>query len=136
MAAAQRLMDGLGTSPADYQHVIFHQPNTKFPQRVARALGFEPDQVQTGMLVALIGNTYAGSSLLGLTAVLDTASAGDRILLVSYGSGAGSDAFSLRTTEELAKRQGLALKTQDYINRRTEIDYATYARYRGKLTTK
>jgi hypothetical protein len=26
--------------------------------------------------------------------------------------------------------------TADYIARRTEIDYATYARYRGKLATK
>jgi hypothetical protein len=32
--------------------------------------------------------------------------------------------------------QGKALKTQDYIARRIEIDYATYARYRGKITMK
>jgi hypothetical protein len=31
------------------------------------------------------------------------------------------------------ERQALALKTQDYIQRRVEIDYATYARFRGKL---
>ena len=74
--------------------------------------------------------------MVGLTAVLDVAQPGDRILLVSYGSGAGSDAFSLRTTDRLPQSQGRALKTQDYIARRVEIDYATYARFRGKLTMK
>jgi hydroxymethylglutaryl-CoA synthase len=34
----------------------------------------------------------------------------------------------------LPQRRGLAPSTREYIARRTEIDYATYARYRGKLT--
>ncbi len=70
---------------------------------------------------------------LGLTAVLDEAKPGDRILLVSFGSGAGSDAFSIRVTDNITERQSRAPKTQDYIARRTQIDYATYARFRGKL---
>jgi hydroxymethylglutaryl-CoA synthase len=69
-----------------------------------------------------------------LTAVLDVANPGDRILLVSYGSGAGSDAISLHVTERILERRELAPRTEDYINRRTEIDYATYARFRGKLS--
>jgi hydroxymethylglutaryl-CoA synthase len=103
---------------------------------VGKSLGFKPDQIQTGLLVTVIGNVYAGSAMVGLTAVLDVAQPGDRILLVSYGSGAGSDAFSLRVTDRLPDRQARALKTQDYLARRVEIDYATYARYRGKLTLK
>ena len=105
-------------------------------QRAARSLGFKPPQIEAGLLSPNIGNVYAGSALVGLTAVLDVAKPGDRILLVSYGSGAGSDAFSLRAGERLSGRQGLAPKTRDYIARRTEIDYATYARFRGKLLTK
>ncbi len=84
----------------------------------------------------IIGNTYAGSAMIGLTAILDVAQPGDRILMVSYGSGAGSDAFSLVATEALLERRQRAPRTQDYINRRTEIDYATYTRYRGKLKTR
>jgi len=132
--AGRTLMESLGTQPEDYRYVVFHQPNTKFPQRVAKSLGFRMEQVEAGLLVPVIGNTYAGSSLVGLTAILDEAGPDDHILLVSYGSGAGSDAFSLRTTARLAERRGLAPSTREYIGRRTEIDYATYARFRGKLS--
>ncbi|MEW6568331.1 MAG: hydroxymethylglutaryl-CoA synthase [Chloroflexota bacterium] len=135
-AAAEALMEATGTRPADYSYAVFHQPNTKFPGRVAKMLGFKPDQIEPGLLVAVIGNTYAGSALVGLTAILDIAEPGQRVLVVSFGSGAGSDAFCLRTTEALSPRQGLAPRTHDYIARRTEIDYATYARFRGKLTMK
>ena len=106
------------------------------PVLVAKALGFKPEQIEAGLLVPWIGNTYAGSALVGLTAVLDTAQPEDRILLVSYGSGAGSDVFSLRTTEHLIKRRLEAPYTQEYVERRTEVDYATYSRYRGKLMMK
>jgi len=135
-AAAEGLMEALGTTAADYAYAVFHQPNTKFPLRVAKQLGFKNEQVEPGLLVPLIGNTYAGSAMIGLTAILDIAQPGDRILLVSYGSGAGSDAFSMHATDLLPKRRTLATSTADYISRRKEIDYATYARFRGKLVTK
>lgn len=134
--ATKAILQIMEASPEDYRFAVFHQPNTKFPQRVARSLGFKPDQIQAGLLVPKIGNTYAGSSLVGLTAVLDIASPGDRILLVSYGSGAGSDAFSLVTTDSILERRDRAIHTQGYVGRRTEIDYATYTRFRGKLSMK
>ena len=132
-AAAETLISQLGYTAKDYQHVVLHQPNKKFPERVAASLGFEKAQWVTGLLSPVVGNTYAGASLLGLTAVLDIAQPGDRILCVSFGSGAGSDAFSIHVTEKISGKQRLALTTQDYIKRRVEIDYATYARYRQKL---
>jgi hydroxymethylglutaryl-CoA synthase len=134
-AAARGLMERLGTEPADYAHAVFHQPNAKFPQTVAKQLGFAPAQIETGLLVNEIGNTYAGSSLTGLTAVLDVAAPGDRVLLVSYGSGAGSDAISLRVTEAILERQKRAPRTRDYVARRVEIDYATYVRFTRALRT-
>jgi len=134
--AARHLMEASGTTVTDYKWAIFHQPNTKFPQRVARQLGFSMEQITPGLLVNVIGNTYAGAAVLGLTATLDIAQPGDRILMVSFGSGAGSDAFDITVTDKVTARQGLATKTQEYVARRTEIDYATYVRYRGKLTMK
>jgi len=132
-SAARHLLGELGAEPADFTYAIFHQPNVKFPQRAAQRLGFTAEQFQAGLLVDEIGNAYAGSSLLGLTAVLDVARPGERILFVSFGSGAGSDAFSLWVTDLIEERQHRAPLTRDYIVRRVVIDYATYARYRRKL---
>jgi hydroxymethylglutaryl-CoA synthase len=133
LAAGRELMESLGTTASDYAYAVLHQPNAKFPLKAGRQLGFSREQLMPGLLVNQIGNTYAGSSMTGLTAVLDIARPGDRILLVSFGSGAGSDAFSLRMTEALVARRDLAPATQVYIERRVEIDYALYARYREKL---
>jgi hydroxymethylglutaryl-CoA synthase len=133
IGAAESLMEALDRTAADYQYAVFHQPNAKFPQRVAKMLGFKPDQIAPGLLSPRIGNTYAGSAVIGLTATLDVAQPGDRILLVSYGSGAGSDAFSLQVTDHISEARNRALTTEAYIDRRVEIDYATYTRYRDKL---
>jgi len=131
--AAEKLLEEMGRSAADYRFAVFHQPNVKFPQRVAAMLGFQKEQYEVGLLSGVIGNTYSGASLVGLSAVLDVAEPGDRIFVASFGSGAGSDVFSLLVTERLPERQALAPVTQTYIRRRREIDYALYSRYRGKL---
>jgi hydroxymethylglutaryl-CoA synthase len=133
LAAARQLMESLGTVPADYAAAVFHQPNPKFPEQAAKSLGFKPEQTRTGLLCPVVGNTYAGSALLGLTAILDEARPGDRLLLVSYGSGAGSDAISLRVTDRIEERRDRAPRTQVYVERRKAIDYGIYVRYRKKL---
>jgi hydroxymethylglutaryl-CoA synthase len=133
VGAAEALMSALGRTAADYRWAVFHQPNAKFPERVAQMLGFNLEQIKPGLLSPRIGNTYAGSAVIGLTAILDIAQPGDRILMVSYGSGAGSDAFDLLVTDRILETRDRALKTEDYIARRSEIDYATYTRYRDKL---
>lgn len=131
--AASYLMKSIGRTAADYKYCVFHQPNTKFPQRAASLLGFTPEQNKAGLLSPVIGNTYAGAALIGLTAILDEAQPGDRVLMASFGSGAGSDAFSFEVTDKILERRDRARKTQDYIASRTPIDYGLYVRYRHNL---
>lgn len=133
MGAAEAMMSAMGKTAADYDWAVFHQPNAKFPERAAKQLGFSMEQIKPGLLSPRIGNTYSGSCMIGLTAILDVAKAGDRILMVSYGSGAGSDAFDLTATDKLPEVRGHAPSTETYIARRKEINYATYTRYRDKL---
>ena len=135
LASSQTLLEALGRRPEDYAYAVFHQPNARFPQNASKTLGFSPEQIEPGLLVPVIGNTYAASAMLGLTAVLDVSKPGDKIFLASYGSGAGSDVFSLVVTDAVLERQKRAPSTQAYIARRKEIDYATYLRYRKKLHT-
>ncbi len=96
-------MERTGSAAKDYTYAVFHQPNGKFPTRVAKQLGFTDPQIKTGLLAPLIGNTYSGAVPLGLAAILDEAKAGDRIFAVAYGSGAGSDAFDIHVTDEIEK---------------------------------
>jgi hydroxymethylglutaryl-CoA synthase len=133
ISAARGLMEELGRKADEYAYAVFHQPNRKFPIRAAKKLGFSMEQIEKGLLVSEIGNVYAGSSMLGLTAILDEAKSGEKILLVSYGSGAGSDAISLVVTDLIEEKRKLAPPTHDYIARRKEIDYAMYVRYAKKL---
>lgn len=132
-SAGRVMMEELDMKASDFTYAVFHQPNPKFPMKAGRDLGFTDEQLLPGLLVPVIGNTYAGASMIGLTAILDIAKPGDRILQVSYGSGAGSDAFYFVVTERIAERRALAPSIADYLARRTEINYATYARYRGKI---
>lgn len=133
MAATEALFEKTGLAEKDFDHAVFHQPNAKFPTTVARRLGFSKEKIKLGLLSPVIGNTYAGSSPVGLTNVLDHAKPNERILMVSYGSGAGSDAFSLMTQDAIVDRQKLARSTESYIARKRYIDYATYTNFRSKL---
>jgi hydroxymethylglutaryl-CoA synthase len=128
------LMGEMGTKPEDYDYAVFHQPNGKFPTRVAGQLGFTNEQIERGLLTPNIGNTYSGAVPLGLSAVLDISKPGDRIFVVSYGSGAGSDAFDLTVTDEIKNFKRSAAPTIDALLENTiYLDYATYAKFKGKI---
>lgn len=132
-SAARGLMEELNTTPADYDYAVFHQPNGKFPRRVAASLGFTPEQIEPGIMVTTLGNTYSASCMIGLAAILDVATAGDRIFMTSFGSGAGSDAFSLKVTDHLDDIRDGAPSVSDLLNEKKYIDYATYAKHKGKI---
>nr|AIF16464.1 3-hydroxy-3-methylglutaryl CoA synthase [uncultured marine thaumarchaeote KM3_74_C10] len=131
--ATKQLFKEFDLKPADFEYAVFHQPNPRFPVEVARRLGFSSAQIETGLLNPLIGNTYAASSPLGLVAVLDEAKPGDRILLVSFGSGAGSDAFDLEALGPIAEKRTGVTTIKQMIAEGTNIDYSLYTKFRGKL---
>jgi hydroxymethylglutaryl-CoA synthase len=132
--SAEGIMKKAGLKPADFAYVVFHQPNGKFPFRVGGMLGFEKKQIEPGWLVNKLGNTYSGSSPLGLTSTLDIAAPGDLILMVSYGSGAGSDSFVFRVTERIEEVRDRAPLTRAQLDtNKNYIEYGVYAKYRRKI---
>jgi hydroxymethylglutaryl-CoA synthase len=133
-SCAQAMMERMGTTPEDYDHAVFHQPNGKFPLTVAQSLGFTKDQCEAGLLVPRIGNTYSAAAPLGLCSVLDVAKPGDRVFLAGYGSGAGSDAFDFTVTDEIRTLRKHPSRTlAEHLETTVELDYATYAKFRGKI---
>ncbi|UJG44727.1 MAG: hydroxymethylglutaryl-CoA synthase [Candidatus Heimdallarchaeum endolithica] len=131
--ATKGLLEKINRKPEDYDYVTFHQPNTKFPLRVAKMLGFSKEQVEKSLACKYIGNTYSASSMIGFAKILDDAQPGDRVLVTSYGSGAGSDSFSFRITENIEKIRDRSKTVQYYIENKRNISYGLYSRYKGIL---
>ncbi|HEX2065731.1 MAG TPA: hydroxymethylglutaryl-CoA synthase [Candidatus Thermoplasmatota archaeon] len=132
--ASERLFADTDTLAKDYTWAVFHQPNGKFPATIAAKLGFTPEQTAPGLLAPRIGNTYSAAVLLGLCSILDQASPGDTVFLCGYGSGAGADAFRLTVTKNiLAYDRSGGERLETLLADTSEVDYATYAKYRGKL---
>jgi len=131
---AQLLFKRAGTTAEDYDYAVFHQPNGKFPVRAAKQLGFKDPQIDAGLCVREIGNTYSGAIMVGLCAILDEAESGDRIFAVGYGSGAGSDGFDITVTDEIGRiRRDATPSIEAQIEDHVFIEYSTYAKYRGKI---
>ena len=134
--ACRTLMKQQNLEVEDVDYYVSHQPNLRFPVKVARQLGFKEEQYLQGLKVGNFGNTYSGASPIGLAAVLDVAKPNERIMFVSYGSGAGSDAYSFMTTNQILeanKRQKFTVRHQIENENLEYVDYNTYRRLKQGL---
>jgi hydroxymethylglutaryl-CoA synthase len=134
--ASSLLFRQTGKNPKDFTYAVFHQPNAKFPQKVAKNLGFTSEQIAPGLVVPTLGNTYSGASPIGLAATLDIAKPGDTIFVCSFGSGAGSDAFDIEVTDAILDgkfRRDAAPGVEQLLKNPIYLDYARYAVHKGKI---
>jgi hydroxymethylglutaryl-CoA synthase len=136
----ESLLAMTGSKPEDYTYLCLHQPYPSLPLSVAKQLGFKRPQVQPGVVAGKIGNTYSSACLLGLCNVLDQAAPGDRIMLVSFGSGAGSDGFVMTVQPAIeayrARGQELGLEPVARQIEGRDAEWLTYGQYvltQGKL---
>lgn len=129
MGASELMLEKINMRPSDFDHVVFHMPNAKFPKEVAKKLGFTPKQLAPGFIVENIGNPYSASSMVGLCATLDSAEPGDKIFMCSYGSGAGADAFVFKVTKDILQHQKRNKNTvSKQIRNKENIDYSLIAK--------
>jgi len=128
--ACTTLMEKLNLQTDDVDYFVPHQPNLNFPMKVAREMGFKEEQYLPSIMVGKFGNCYSGSSPIGLAAVLDIAKPDQRILLVSYGSGAGSDAYSFVTTSQILEKRPWQKFTVQYQAENEHLEYVDYHTYR------
>ncbi|MEK9143694.1 MAG: hydroxymethylglutaryl-CoA synthase [Patescibacteria group bacterium] len=137
MGCSARLFEKTKTQPSDYQHCVFHMPNGRFPRDAAKRLGFSQAQLAPSLVVDSIGNPYSASTMIGLAAVLDIAKPGEKIFMVSYGSGAGSDGFVWKTTAALRQFQSSVVSRQSsvkqHMEQKTYIDYVQYLKQTHKI---
>ncbi|TET20488.1 MAG: hydroxymethylglutaryl-CoA synthase [Candidatus Cloacimonadota bacterium] len=133
-SAGKGILEKAKMEADDFAYAVFHMPNGKFPQTIGKKLGFTKKQIEPGWVVPTMGNTYSGSSPTGLSATFDVAKSGDLVLIVSFGSGAGSDAFIFRLTDRINEVRDAAPKVRDLLdNNQIYLDYGKYAQFRGKI---
>ncbi len=128
--SACTLMERLNMKASDINYFVPHQPNPTFPVRIAKELGFKDEQYMPSLLINKFGNTYSGASPVGLAATLDIAKPDEQILVASYGSGAGSDAYLLRTTSQLLDKRKHQKINVKFFAENPFVEYVDYTTYR------
>jgi len=126
--AVSRLLDELGLKPADFNHVYIQGHDAREPTRAIPKL-IDKKKIYTETLNVL-GDTGAASAIIGLVGILSKISKpDDRILLVSYGPGAGSDAFSI-LVKDIQTPNPEAPDFETYLNNKKYLEYSEYLKYR------
>lgn len=129
-------MKKFGCTPGDFTYVAISQPDGRLPIDIAKDTGFNENQIMPGLIVKEIGDCGSASVLLSLETVLDQAKSNERILVISYGFGAGCDVISLKATsliEKVRKKRRTYPTVKELINDKEYISYAQHLRQDRKL---
>jgi len=127
--AASALMKRTGRKPEEYAHVVIQQPDARVPGSVASRMSFTEAQLASSIVSKSVGDLGAASTPVALASALDAAKIGDRIMVISYGSGAGSDALSFKVVSE----KKATVSFQSDLDRKEYIDYVKYLKIRGAI---
>jgi len=134
LSCTEALLEKSGFKPEEFAHVVYHMPNGKFPLKAGKIMGFTNEQMKQGWVVNKMGNTYSGSSPTGMAAIMDVLKPGEKAMMISFGSGAGSDGFVFEATDLLPAVQNKAPKIHDQLDgKKLYLTYGQYAAYRKKI---
>lgn len=128
LTSMKEVLKKANLTPSDISYFIAHSPNAVFPKRVAIQAGFTEDQIEPGLIGAMIGNLYSASCPAAMAAILDIAIPGDKILMAAYGSGAGSDSYIFTVTEKILGKKERLIPVIEQIEspHREYVDYSFY----------
>jgi hydroxymethylglutaryl-CoA synthase len=115
-------------------HVVVQQPDGRRHTRAIAKFKFSREQTELGNLSPSTGDTGVASTLLGLAAVLNKANPDERILVASYGSGAG-DAIILLAKKGQSPGNKQNRTVTDYLENKQYVDYMTYLKQRHFLSS-
>jgi hydroxymethylglutaryl-CoA synthase len=130
--AISALMHKQGLSMCDITRAVLYAPTVRAQQGLVRRLDLDVKTQLQDLLITNLGLTGCAHTLLMLVAALQEVTAGDRILMASYGN--GCDAFLLRVTDEnRTEPQGGKGMAAWMKSRMPFHSYARYLSYRGLL---
>jgi hydroxymethylglutaryl-CoA synthase len=139
ITATRKILEETESKIEDYDHVVFHMPNAKFPKRAAKKLNVSKEQLKYSLTVPTLGNSYSACSMIGLINVLDNAKPGDKILMTSYGSGAASDSFVWEVNDKIKKYRETYKKIdfdrdlKEMMDSKIYLNYGQYVNHTNKL---
>lgn len=133
MGVSKSILEKTKMTAEDFDYCVFHMPNGKFPKAAAKVLGFSETQLKHSLMIEHVGNPYTASALFGLASTLDIAKPNQKIFFVSYGSGAGADAFIFTTTDAITKFQQRSIPVMKQLENKEYISYLDYLQKTHKL---
>jgi hydroxymethylglutaryl-CoA synthase len=122
--AALGLAQKYNVKITDFAKIIIACPVAAALRGLIKAFGAQPEQIQDN-LVDNVGDTGAAMPLLMLSAALEDANPGDKILVISYGN--GSDALFFEVTDEIKKVQKGRKGVTGHLAERNDL--TTYGKY-------
>jgi hydroxymethylglutaryl-CoA synthase len=132
--AVGELFERAAIGPSEVSKAIFYAPDQGSLAAVAKALGLKAEQVPDH-LFSSVGNTGAAMPLLVLSSVLEGARAGEKLLVVGYGS--GCDALLFEVTGEIDAAKAEARRgVRGHLASKGDLgSYERYARFRDLIET-
>ena len=128
--AVKELLAKLDLQPADFSKIVLYGHDDKTRTALAAKLGFQPEQI-VGSLYSSIGNSGNAAAGIMLCAALDTAKAGERILVVTYGE--GCDAAALTVTEKADGYRPLRSVETLLAHMDDSLPYGKYLKWKGMI---
>ena len=126
--AIHSLLAAQGLEPAAVAKLAVGAPDARAAVDLAKTLGLDARKQLVPAPVGSIGSAGVADPLLALSAALETAAAGDWIVVAAYGEGA--DALLLRVTPDLARYRAQASWAQMLGAKLALPSYEKYLKYR------
>jgi hydroxymethylglutaryl-CoA synthase len=124
------LMDKYGLTINDFSKIIYPCQYVAARRKLAKVLGFAPE-VDQDNLQEVIGENGTAQPLVMLAHALESASPGDKILVIGFGS--GCEAIYLEVTENISKFKP-AKGISGWLANREELNhYTKYLAWRGMM---
>jgi 3-hydroxy-3-methylglutaryl CoA synthase len=134
VSTVKELFERQAIPPTEIAKAIFYAPDAGSLAGVAKALGLKAEQIPDH-LFSSVGNTGTAMPLLILSSVLESAQAGEKLLLVGYGS--GCDALLFEVTDEIKAAQAANRRgVKGHLAAKGQLDsYERYAKFRELIDT-
>ena len=124
------LLKKLNLTPKDINKAGYACAYAKDHAALGKKMGFELGQIQAPLL-AVVGELGTATPLVTLSAMLDEAKPGDKLLLASFGNGA--DALVFTVTEEINKLKNRTKLSKCLAAKKELTSYEKYLVFRGIL---